>query len=168
MDGVKITPGDWHVGVQLTKHGWPAFTLREMSNPDPDGPETQADRALIEAAPKLLETCKRLVEHITDTGAVGQYEQARAVDVIELATGASHSLSRYGQLLREIEELVGMSHAQLVTRVNDPKWGEAHKVHDWRNYVPSGFRHLWKDLSDETRIAIIAIAERQANAEEWD
>lgn len=48
---------------------------------------TNADADLIAAAPELLETCKRLMEQISETGTVNQLEGQRAIAVIAKAEG---------------------------------------------------------------------------------
>lgn len=49
---------------------------------------TSADADLIAAAPELLETCKRLMEQISETGTVNQLEGQRAIAVIAKAEGS--------------------------------------------------------------------------------
>jgi len=52
--------------------------------------------------------------------------------------------------------------------VNNPQFESAQKVHDWRNYIPSNFREIWFDLSEETRMVIAIFAEWRADSEDWE
>lgn len=52
--------------------------------------------------------------------------------------------------------------------IENPDFGNSGKVHNWRNYVPYEFVEIWKDLSVETRTAIIFMAEIKSDQEEWD
>ena len=52
--------------------------------------------------------------------------------------------------------------------LSNPKWDRADRVHDWRNYVLPEIRETWDDLSLETKVAVYAMAESQADSEEWD
>lgn len=52
--------------------------------------------------------------------------------------------------------------------LDDPKWDEPLKVHDWRNYVGDCVKSIWNTLSIETRAAIALDADKQADNEEWD
>lgn len=50
----------------------------------------------------------------------------------------------------------------------DPRWHEATRVHDWRNYVTRTVREMWDTFTDEQKIAIAEMADAQASAENWD
>jgi hypothetical protein len=49
-----------------------------------------------------------------------------------------------------------------------PKWGEARKVHDWRNYISERLRSMWDDFTVDQRSAIAESAQEIADREEWD
>ena len=52
--------------------------------------------------------------------------------------------------------------------INNPRWDDTTRVHDWRNYVPENVRCAWLELSEFARAAIIHITDEMANREEWD
>jgi len=49
-----------------------------------------------------------------------------------------------------------------------PKWEEASKVHDWRNYIPKELREEWNNLDLSTKVIVFLFAEERAGYEEWD
>ena len=51
--------------------------------------------------------------------------------------------------------------------IREPKFEEAGKVHDWRNYISSELQDTWDGLSDTTKLIAYFMAEEQANREEW-
>lgn len=52
--------------------------------------------------------------------------------------------------------------------IDDPKWGQTTRVHDWRNYVSDRIKELWDTFSREQRAALIEQADEFASREEWD
>lgn len=50
----------------------------------------------------------------------------------------------------------------------DPKWREASRVHDWRNYIPDPVKVRWATLSEETRLIVSCMAQQRADREVWD
>lgn len=50
----------------------------------------------------------------------------------------------------------------------NPKWNEASRVHDWRNYISEEVKFLWDTFSDVQKFAIMKQADNQANQEVWD
>jgi len=52
--------------------------------------------------------------------------------------------------------------------VDDPKWDEAGKTHDWRNHVGDNVKALWSTLTTAQRLAIALDAESDADCENWD
>jgi hypothetical protein len=52
--------------------------------------------------------------------------------------------------------------------LREPKFEEAGRVHEWRNYVPDEIQALWAQLSDEARGAVYFVAEEAAGREDWD
>lgn len=52
--------------------------------------------------------------------------------------------------------------------IENPKWEETGRVHDWRNHVPSWFEEVWDKLGIETRYALYVVAKQEAGREEWD
>ncbi len=52
--------------------------------------------------------------------------------------------------------------------VEDPKWSEARKCHDWRNHVPEVVKEVWADLPGMAWISVYVMACQAAHAEEWD
>lgn len=49
-----------------------------------------------------------------------------------------------------------------------PNWATVGRVHDWRNYIPESLQVRWFALSSETRMVAAALAQAQADREEWD
>lgn len=54
------------------------------------------------------------------------------------------------------------------SEIANPKWLEAGRVHDWRNYVPESVRDIWAHLDTLARLSIYLIAVREAAHEHWD
>lgn len=52
--------------------------------------------------------------------------------------------------------------------IENPDWGKAEKIHDWRNYVSEAVRKLWTTFTWEQRVALYLQADEQALDEEWD
>ncbi len=52
--------------------------------------------------------------------------------------------------------------------IDDPRFEEAGRVHDWRNHVPEGLEQIWPRLNRETRAAVFVMASALADREEWD
>jgi len=52
--------------------------------------------------------------------------------------------------------------------IDDPKFDEAKRVHDWRNHVPFDMKDMWTRLSKETRLVIAIMAAEAADEEHWD
>ena len=52
--------------------------------------------------------------------------------------------------------------------IDNPKWEEAGKVHDWRNYVGERTKAIWHTFTQEQRRAIALDADDSASNEEWD
>lgn len=50
----------------------------------------------------------------------------------------------------------------------EPKWDEAGKVHDWRNYISQAVRDMWHTFTPSQRVALAENAEEIAGQEEWD
>ena len=50
----------------------------------------------------------------------------------------------------------------------DPKWNEAGRVHDWRNYISERVQKMWDTFTDEQKLALVEQANDQASQEEWD
>ena len=49
-----------------------------------------------------------------------------------------------------------------------PRWEEAGKVHEWKNYISDEVRTMWPDLTDVQRAALAQQAEDRADCEEWE
>lgn len=52
--------------------------------------------------------------------------------------------------------------------LNDPKFEQTTRVHDWRNYVPDEWQKDWDKFTDREKKIIAIMAETQADSEEWD
>lgn len=52
--------------------------------------------------------------------------------------------------------------------LDNPKWGEAGRVQDWRNHVLAEDKAAWGALSWEVRATIYRYAQHLADQEEWD
>lgn len=50
----------------------------------------------------------------------------------------------------------------------NPKWDEAGRVHDWRNYISDELRAMWHTFNDAQKRAIARSAEERAGNEEWE
>lgn len=42
------------------------------------------------------------------------------------------------------------------------------RVHEWRRYIPDGFKKIWAELPSEAKFCMFVMASRQAKDEEWD
>lgn len=49
-----------------------------------------------------------------------------------------------------------------------PKWEEAGKIHEWKNYINDEVRTMWPEFTDAQRAALVRQAEYMADCEEWD
>lgn len=58
--------------------------------------------------------------------------------------------------------------ADLKSKALDPKWDEAGKVHDWRNYISEKLRGMWDTFTIDQKIALVESADETAGNEEWD
>jgi len=73
------------------------------------------------------------------------------------------------KLISALREEVGpLTKRQFVDEVEHPDWGSGFKCHNWMNHVPDSMKSLWGELSLETKLCILWVAEIQANQEEWD
>jgi len=52
--------------------------------------------------------------------------------------------------------------------LDNPKFENKTRVHDWRNYVPDEWIKEWSSLTDREKKIIAVMAETQADKEEWD
>lgn len=52
--------------------------------------------------------------------------------------------------------------------LKNPKFEEASKVHDWRNYVLDTYIEKWNELSFQTKQAIYEHCKEMSENEEWD
>jgi hypothetical protein len=82
-----------------------------------------------------------------------------------------HEVLWYGW--RMLEDLVAsMTHPismeEVMLRVEVPNWDLRGKTHDWRNHVSPVLRHMWPDISVETRMVAVIMAEEAASKEEWE
>lgn len=50
--------------------------------------------------------------------------------------------------------------------IDNPKFKESGRIHDWRNHVPVS--EIWNDLSDEEKKVFAFIAAVEADKEQWD
>lgn len=49
-----------------------------------------------------------------------------------------------------------------------PKWNEAGRVHDWRNYISEELRKMWGAFTPDQKAALARNADEQALREHWD
>ena len=69
----------------------------------------------------------------------------------------------------ELREDRGEIQAGDLPRILLPDWAQTgDRCHDWRTYIDDGLRALWASISEDARLAAFAIANRQAQLEEWD
>jgi len=52
--------------------------------------------------------------------------------------------------------------------IENPKWEEAGRVHDWRNYASGRIKELWPTFTKEQKIALAESFDDTASCEEWD
>lgn len=52
--------------------------------------------------------------------------------------------------------------------IENPRFEDAGKVHDWRNYVPYDWQKNWFEFTERERQIIAVMAETQADKEDWD
>jgi len=50
----------------------------------------------------------------------------------------------------------------------NPKWEDAERVHEWKNYVSAEVRGMWDTFTPEQKQALARSAEECASREEWD
>lgn len=50
----------------------------------------------------------------------------------------------------------------------EPRWAEAGRVHDWRNYVSCEIRLEWPNFTLEQRAMLARQAQESASSEEWE
>lgn len=55
-----------------------------------------------------------------------------------------------------------------ITQDDPPRWDEAGRVHDWRNYIGDRTRALWHTFTPEQRFALMNDAHEQSLYEEWE
>lgn len=62
-----------------------------------------------------------------------------------------------------------MSESRIAPRDwKDPKWNDAGKVHEWKNYASPWLREVWQSIPHEARKAVAASLDDAASREEWD
>ena len=49
-----------------------------------------------------------------------------------------------------------------------PKWNEARKVHDWKNYISEEIAQMWHTFTEVQKQALARQADEMAGREEWD
>lgn len=42
------------------------------------------------------------------------------------------------------------------------------KVHEWKNHIHESIEQIWNQLSEESRLVALIMAEDRADKEEWD
>jgi hypothetical protein len=52
--------------------------------------------------------------------------------------------------------------------LNNPKFEDVGRVHDWRNYIPKEWVECWSEFTEREKKIMIVMAEAQANEEDWD
>lgn len=52
--------------------------------------------------------------------------------------------------------------------VENPKWEEAGRVHDWRNYAGDTLRRIWPSFTIEQKYAVALSLQDAADNEYWD
>lgn len=71
-------------------------------------------------------------------------------------------------MAKALENLIDAADHEAMRDIDYPKWEDAGRVCDWRNYVPDLVRKAWDHLPVETRLIVYCMAEQRASAEEWD
>lgn len=51
--------------------------------------------------------------------------------------------------------------------INDPRWAEVGKVHDWRNHLSEDIKNNWNTFSSEQRRWLYNMADSLASGENW-
>ena len=49
-----------------------------------------------------------------------------------------------------------------------PDWGNAGRVHEWKNYVSEEVQAMWDTFTDDQKQALARQSEDNASNEEWD
>ena len=57
---------------------------------------------------------------------------------------------------------------ELLHILDNTRWDDIKKTHDWRNYIPDEIVAVWKELSFDARAVAFALARRRADNEDWD
>lgn len=50
----------------------------------------------------------------------------------------------------------------------NPRWHEADRVNNWRNYVSERLKELWPTFTKEQKIALAEAFDEVASNEQWD
>lgn len=66
----------------------------------------------------------------------------------------------YTGLVERVEEVY--------SAIENPRFEDAGKIHDWRNYVPRKIKKVWDLLDNEARVVAFYLAQLEADREEWD
>jgi hypothetical protein len=53
-------------------------------------------------------------------------------------------------------------------KLYDVWWSEGSKTHNWKNYVPDEVKESWQNLSVLGMLSVYIMANKQADAEDWD
>jgi hypothetical protein len=48
------------------------------------------------------------------------------------------------------------------------EWDGGGLVHNWRKYISTEIREMWRTLTREQKLLLVRNAESQAEVEEWD
>ncbi|MEM9354629.1 MAG: recombinase RecA [Pseudomonadota bacterium] len=51
---------------------------------------------------------------------------------------------------------------------SQPEWGNAGRVHEWKNYVSEEVRSMWAGFTEEQKQALVRQADELAGREDWD
>ena len=105
-------------------------------------------------------------------------DEGRLKKLIDLVVGAIESIHYSGAIgedsflgpTREEHEGIWVDRIERfgVKECVDPKWDEATRVHDWRNYISDEVKANWTDLGSLGRWAVTFEAKRVADNEEWN
>ena len=52
-------------------------------------------------------------------------------------------------------------------QLNNPKFEQAKRVHDWRNHVPCDFKKVWENFTEREKKIIYFMAKDLADNEVW-
>jgi hypothetical protein len=88
-------------------------------------------------------------------------------EIVEKAA-IEHMSRKIDSIVTQLELKLKHTYSYRKINVNDPKFDEAQRVHDWRNHVSTDMKDLWDNLSKESRLILAIKAAEDADKEVWE